>query len=610
MPRPRRQSRPLRLIDGEKPNSLIASAALLTQNAAGSAYARPKEGVAEWQTQGWYFYDTIGEFRYGVSWRANACSRARLTVTEPGPDGSDVQVTEGPEVEALNALFGGDAGQSEMLGAVSLHLDVPGETYIVGEVEAVPDPITGEQVEVDRWAIYSNEELTKPSKNAPWEIDRGDGRKRRLNPDTSVVIRLWKPHPRKWVEANSATRAVLPVLRELENLTQAVGAALDSRLAGAGVFVVPSEATFGGPPTDPASLSAASPDAMPDDAFLVKLTEAMMTSMADRTSAARVVPIVLRVPGAFLKGVQHITFSTPLDERSMELRTECIRRLALGIDLPPEVLLGLSDSNHWSAWQIEESALKVHVEPHLETITAGLTERWLQPAVQALGATVNPNRRINYNVDDLRMRPDRSAQAIDLFDRIELSGEALLRETGFDSGDAPDDDERALLIARKMALGGTLAPEQVTALLRTLGVENLPDAPTQPPPVAPSPAEAPPAEEPTTPEPPQNSRDIPAQEAVAARGLIAAADQMACRAIERGWNKVGNRSQTRRPVAADRLDEALRGAWDHAPRVAAMLAVDPAWLTGCLDTYTRSVLTEGTPHSPEVLARVLGLTLG
>jgi hypothetical protein len=40
------------------------------------------------------------------------------------------------------------------------------------------------------------------------------------------------------------------------------------------------------------------------------------------------------------------------------LRREAVERLAIGLDMPPEVLLGLGDSNHWSAWQVDEQTWK------------------------------------------------------------------------------------------------------------------------------------------------------------------------------------------------------------------------------------------------------------
>ena len=73
-----------------------------------------------------------------------------------------------------------------------------------------------------------------------------------------------------------------------------------------------------------------------------------------------------------------MTFWTQLDEHAIELRSEAIRRLGLGMDMPPEVLQGSADSNHWAAWQADEAAIKrgaqrVHARRFLpEDILMGL----------------------------------------------------------------------------------------------------------------------------------------------------------------------------------------------------------------------------------------------
>src|SRR3546814_15969461 len=78
-----------------------------------------------------------------------------------------------------------------------------------------------------------------------------------------------------------------------------------------------------------------------DTAFM----DAMITPIRDRSSAAAVVPLTVPIPDdgtgrAAADYVHFQTFSTPSDEERRELREEAIRRLALGQDAPPEVLLG------------------------------------------------------------------------------------------------------------------------------------------------------------------------------------------------------------------------------------------------------------------------------
>lgn len=581
----------------EPANSVVASAATVSNRPPSM---RPRNSNQEWQQQVWYFFDTVGELRFGVQWLANAMSRVTLGVQSlgTGDDGDDEMLEEGPAVDVLASLFGGEAGQSQMMAGLGLHLSVPGEAYLIGE----PDETGGD----DRWLIAATDEVTE--RGGKWMLDRGDG-KRPVHPE-ALIIRIWRPHPRRWVMADSSCRAVLPVLREIENLTKRVAAEVDSRLAGAGVFAVPSEMTFASPLPEDETGDQSGNDPL-EDPFLAALTEAMTTPLADRESAAAVVPIVVKAPGALLASMQHIRFSTDLSAQALELRQEAIRRLALGLDIPVEVVLGQGDSNHWSAWQIEESALKVHIEPMVELICSALTSEFLRPVLDADPSFTGDTSVLQVvgDTSDLRLRPDRSSQALDLYDRLELGGDALRRETGFEEEDAPDDDEKLAMLLTKLALGA-IAPEVAQAALEAMGVDlSVPEPPEPPAPPtvvqvpAPEPATEPP---PATPPPVESRRPIPEQEAAAA--LLATGEVLVLRALERANNKMNRRGKTRRPFTADACDLALADAWDHVPRAAALLGVDPGWMREELDRYTRALLTEGTDHTPTVLARVLAPT--
>ncbi len=608
MPRPRSSASTTPTT--EPPNAIIASAALMREEPQKLPRAA---GSAEWQQQAWYFYDTVGEYRFGSTWLAQCISRVKLRIVEDTPDGGEEPVTEGPEVDALAALFGGESGQPQALAQMALHLSVPGETYVVGEVL---NPDTADETEV--WSIYSNEELQPkagrtPGSDSPivWVLDQGDGVKRDLDPETTVVIRIWRPHPRLAVEADSPSRAALPILREIEQLSKHLAASIDSRLAGAGILFVPSEITFATPVTQDGVLQGqVSEDGQAVtisdvDSFIRDLTEAMVTPINDRGHASAVVPIVVKAPGALLANIKHITFSTPLDEKATEQRTTNVGRLATTLDMPPEVLLGLSDSNHWSAWQIDESSIKAHVEPLVKVIVSGLTSRWLRPAVKGSGAEVNPRRRIVGDTSALRTRPDHSTQAVTLYDKGELSAEALRRENGFDEGDAPDPVELGRQLLLRQATSQASSPEVIVAAMHALGQYAIP-----------TPADGAAGGAATPTEVVQGGRDLPdtpgapgtETPALGSSGfyaLAAAADLLCERAIERANNRMNNRGKQRRPIPSDQLGAALRGAWESLPRTAATLGVDAGVLQAACDRYCRTVLTEGAAHRPDALATFL-----
>jgi hypothetical protein len=192
-------------------------------------------------------------------------------------------------------------------------------------------------------------------------------------------------------------------------------------------------------------MAGQSPDPDDDgttDPILAALMDAMLTAIKDRDSASAVMPILLQGPDEAIDKVKHLTFTTPFDERTKDLRDEAIRRLALGLDAPAEVLLGMGTSTHWNAWLIQEDRIKTHTEPTLSLICDSLTQDFLWPILEEQGVADFEKYVIWYDTSDLTQKADRSKEAIELYDRGEVSGLALRREAGFDEDDAGEVIER------------------------------------------------------------------------------------------------------------------------------------------------------------------------
>ena len=113
-----------------------------------------------------------------------------------------------------------------------------------------------------------------------------------------------------------------------------------------------------------------------------------------------------------------------------------MKRLALGVDMPPEILLGLGATNHWNGWQIDRNAITQHVEPLMGVIVDGIVDSYYRPALLADQVPDADRYVIGFDVSELVNEPDRGPDAILLYDRGELSGEALRREHGFNDSDA------------------------------------------------------------------------------------------------------------------------------------------------------------------------------
>ena len=392
-----------------------------------------------WQQEAIELYSQVGELRYVANAQANAASRADLFVGRWEIGGHEpVKVEPGIVDEIWHQFGGGPLARAQLVRRLFLQLFVPGDGYIVGLPPGVlddgePSPL-GDRVRLLdlTWHVMSALEVKATDDEVV--IDLGD-RPRRVPRDRAVLVRAWNPNPFRWWQADSPVRSNLPVLRELVGLTKHVSATIDSRLAGAGMLLLGDSFSL---------LAGQSPDADDDpqaDPIMAALMEAMLTAIRDRDSASAIMPIVLQGPDEAIDKVRHVTFSTPFDSATKDLREEAIRRLALGLDAPPEVLLGLGQSNHWNAWIIQDETIRTHIEPVLALVCEALTHDFLWPMLEQAGVANPTDYAVWWDTSALSQRTDRSQEAVLLYDRGEISGEALRREAGFEEDDQPIEEK-------------------------------------------------------------------------------------------------------------------------------------------------------------------------
>jgi len=574
------------------PKALIASAKRFT--GAGDPVRTAKAGGSGWQDAAWHFYNTIGEYAYAVNWVGNLLSRAKLYATRDDGDGPKRLPSTDPASQYLSALFLDEQGKSTALQQIGVHYTVAGEAYIVGE----------ERADGDHWEVVAATRIRgdrRSDNSMQWYVDGIP-----LNGDP-LVIRIWRPHPVEKLAATSPSRAALPILSEIERLTMHVAAQVDSRLISAGIVFLPNEMTFAVIDEDGNTITGSS------DLFVQTLQDVASRAIANRDSASALVPIVISADGESLDKPNHMKFWSDLDAQAIELRTEAIRRLALSMDMPPEILTGQGDTNHWSAWSIDESAIKSHTEPLLARIADDLATGYLRGMLTDDGMDPEEARAYGIGVDttEMRLRPNRSQEAMELWDRGVLSASTLVEETGFKQDNIQDDAEHRRWLIDKVAAGQT-TPEAVIAALEALGVVlNVREDP-DPPEDRPEQHEARPT--PSLQEHPR--QEIPDTNEAS---LIAASEVLVFRALERAGNRLKNKTQRRIPgvaaaeaylyhkVDTGTLDFVLEDAWSAVGRFAPKYGADPQRLTDCLDAYTRAILVEQKPHDPAMMRTFINL---
>jgi hypothetical protein len=190
-----------------------------------------------WWDDAWAHYENNGELRFAVGWIANGLSRLNLLAarrpTLLGDDPAPATGTSKLDKDATTLvadIAGGPDGQSQLLSRLATLLTVAGLGWVL--VEA--DPRT--DASAWRWRVLSNDELR--SERGIYEIedltdeDSVDGW--RPTADQHMLIKIWRPHPRRGSQPDSSTRGALRPLRQLALIDDHIEATATSRLAGAG----------------------------------------------------------------------------------------------------------------------------------------------------------------------------------------------------------------------------------------------------------------------------------------------------------------------------------------------------------------------------------------
>lgn len=432
----------------------------------------------QWQEDAWGYYDSLPELKFYGRFIRNALSKAQLVPARVMPAGRpepiDTPATdeERAVAEAVALLRGEAATTGWILGDIGLHLDFAGECLLVVWAdtpagEHVPGPwqarIVPQEMIVEaktRDGRRTRELLTSTDKNAQRVI---------LDPAFSFVARLWSPHPRRWAEPDSTVRGVLDIADELQILSRMIRATGRSRIAGAGILLYPEEVA---PPTKFGQVDASDPaQAAEDDPLLSDLMEVMTAAIRDEGTPAAVVPMLWRLPSRYIENVRHLTFDRPIDATAASQRVELRQRLAQGLDIPAEVLLGMADVNHWTGWLIDDQTYQAHLEPKLIAICDALTSAYLNEYLRALDI-VDPSRYcIWFDPQSLLTNPNRGEDVKEAHNRNLVSDEFVRQALGISEEDAPSDED----LLRKMLLNrGLFTAEQTAALLQRTGLIDSP----------------------------------------------------------------------------------------------------------------------------------------
>ena len=406
----------------------LTAASQLVEDPSTSFRASMSGSRGEWQTAAWDMLDTVGELRYYVAWRSNSCSRVKLVASELGEDGMPTGECENARVnDIVRAIAGGPLGQGQLIKRAVECLTVPGELWMAVLNEG----------DKDLWLVLTKDEIKRNGNSI--QITLPDGEKYEVSPGSDTIFRVWNPHPRRANDADSPVRASMDSLNEIVRTTKTISNASKSRLIGNGVVFVPQEMSLpaaNSPITD-GGFNASVTGTPAVQQLQELLFQVAQTAYDDEDSMAALIPMFAGVPGEQVKNVMHLKFDNSVTDIAIKTRNDAIARLAMGLDVSPERLLGLGkNSNHWTAWSIGEEDVKLHIVPPVEVVCFALTEQILGPMLEREG--IDPNLYVIWHDPSaLTADPDLSTAATNAFDRGVITADAYreflrLGDTGYD----------------------------------------------------------------------------------------------------------------------------------------------------------------------------------
>ncbi|AAT36752.1 portal protein [Actinoplanes phage phiAsp2] len=610
----------------------LAGATAQVDLGASSSWKTWKFGNKDWQTEGWRLYDIIPEHHFLAGRIGDSVAQARLYVTEVDDTGEETGEVQDERIKRLAAVpLGTGSQRDDNLRLAGLDLAVGGECWIVGEGAA-----TSPEAAEGSWFVVTGSAISRTGDEiAVRRPQQRGGSKLVLVDGQDILIRCWRPHPNDTDQADSFTRSAIVPLREIELLTKREFAELDSRLTGAGIMFLPEGVDFPRGEEDPAGLAG----------FMAYLQRAAAASMADQSRASAMVPIMATIPNEMMEHLDKIkplTFWSELSAEITPMKDKAIARLASSAEIPGEVLTGIGDANHWTAWLISDEGIR-WIRGYLGLIADALTRGFLRRALESMGVT-NPERyAFAFDTSTLASKPNRLDEAIQLHERNLIKDEEVVKAGAFSVDQMPTVQERAVQIllglvktqpdlildpAIQAALG-LPAVQSVglppTAAQRTDG--DLDDDESE---GAPNGGEAP--DQPDADEARAITAALDRRIALAARPVLAlpspeavfnaSAKLMILRALELAGGRLTTPAERRGrwsdvprhelhhhvgPITPDKARRVTEGAWNHVAVAAADLGVDAGELERVLSTYVLELLTRGLRHHDDMLYATLSM---
>lgn len=401
-----------------------------------------------WQERAEQYYDTVGEIWYATQFYGRI-GKVRYFIEQLQADGDwqEIEDTNNAAWVEFDRIQDPTGGRTALVGTMGRLRFLIGEYALFVHFDWDEAGVMSET-----WEVLNPAELkVEFYADGKQRIVRGTGQKKKEwdvwetpwepLPDqqpTAFFWRIWRRHPVRSQEADAPMRAVLDLCEELLLMRRAVRAKARSRI-GAGILTLPRE---GFPGQAPQPGQAYDPMQNP---VTRRIIESVITPLQDESSPESLVPLMLWLDAEYTDKIKLVRLGETGPYQEGKVREELVTAIARGLDLPPEVLEGMADVNHWGQWMIDDQMWKSHLQNVVQEITDDITSAVMRPRWAAIG--LDPEQyRIGHDPKALIARPDETKDAKDVFQLGSLSRRDLLDKVGFGELNPPEDDELDLIL--------------------------------------------------------------------------------------------------------------------------------------------------------------------
>lgn len=407
-----------------------------------------------WQDPAWVFNAVVPQLGFGHDYVRDSLARVRPfpAILSDDPDQAPVPLTDESVPDGLDPDLCDQIVQRlqpfpNFMGQTAQKLDIAGECY----VGLIPDD---DEIDGEACRVFSNRELRGTDEG--WYMKDGpDDRAGTLIPKGAPFWRIWQPDP-EWsglpfshmVRLNMVCERYLVLARLVKAFALSRLATTGKIIAIADEFALESATPDGTAPNDDAGDGET-------DTFFDDLMAAGAEAILDPESAAAVMNLIIRGPKELIKdGINVIDISRSMEDVMLKLREEAIHEIALGINLPPEIILGIGATNHWNAEEIKTQSWLNHLEPRAYGILSASSQAFYRPSLLANDVDPEIVKRclLWYDPTWFLGAPDLAESADAGLEHGAIGWSTWREAKGYSEEDAPSVQERAEYIAFHQAL--------------------------------------------------------------------------------------------------------------------------------------------------------------